>query len=328
MAQDGKPVLSECYVPEEKLAKQFKDALARRQVAGGRDERRVIYGCDDRKNFYDARLNAQQRHAADATVMLVYRNQLVTRDQGAHFDLPSEGAGLCSPDQVALFQYDIPERFWDEPAPGFCTGFKVGRRLIATAAHCVTSQLDCRGNRTKKHPGVSFVFGFRMTTSDAHPEKTIPRTSIYHCSRIVGGPADPKRGQADWRVVEVDRDIDAPQVSLASSGTALQRGTGVTVVGYPLGLPVKIADHAAVNRIENPFFIANLDTYGGNSGSAVFNSEKLAGGELLVEGILAGGEDDFTELSLSCNLSKRCPDDGCNGERVTLISEIQKALKP
>jgi V8-like Glu-specific endopeptidase len=325
-AQEAKPVLSECFVPEPELARQYKEALAHWEAASDHTERRVIYGCDDRKNFYDVRLDEHQRRAADATAMLVFRNQLVRRDRGARFDLPGTGAGLCSPDKIVQNGYDIPERFWNEPAPGFCSGFKVGHKLIATAAHCIPSSTYCRGNGTEEFPGVSFVFGFRMLTPETRPEIGLLKANIYQCVRVVGGSKNDRPGQADWRVVEVDREIDAPQVSISNSSITLSRGIEVTVIGYPLGLPVKISDNAVVDRVEGPIFVANLDTYGGNSGSAVFNSERLRKGDLQVEGILARGDEDFLESDFRCHVSKRCPDHGCLGERVTLISEIQKAL--
>jgi V8-like Glu-specific endopeptidase len=93
-----------------------------------------------------------------------------------------------------------------------------------------------------------------------------------------------------------------------------------------LGLPVKIAGGADVAEIRKRYFTANLDTYHGNSGSLVLNSDSLKRGQLLAEGILVRGEDDFQE-SKSCGLSKSCPADGCRKEDVTLTSEFARILK-
>ncbi len=89
------------------------------------------------------------------------------------------------------------------------------------------------------------------------------------------------------------------------------------VIGHPAGLPTKIAGGAqGRDRTNEGFFTANLDTYGGNSGSAVFNS--LTG---LVEGILVRGEQDYMQKG-DCRVSNLCPVDGCRGEDVTKISNV------
>lgn len=67
--------------------------------------------------------------------------------------------------------------------------------------------------------------------------------------------------------------------------------------------------------------MANLDTYGGNSGSAVFNDRT---GE--VEGILVRGEVDYTYKG-NCMVSNVCTDSGCRGEDVTYISEVLQFLQ-
>ena len=68
------------------------------------------------------------------------------------------------------------------------------------------------------------------------------------------------------------------------------------------------------------YFVANLDTYGGNSGSAVFNTDTG-----LVEGILVRGENDFV-YSNGCRVSNVCPAPGCRGEDVTKISELANLI--
>jgi V8-like Glu-specific endopeptidase len=99
-------------------------------------------------------------------------------------------------------------------------------------------------------------------------------------------------------------------------------GDPLTVLGYPEGLPLKVADGAAVRSVSKPgFFVANTDTYGGNSGSAVINASTR-----LVEGVLVRGEKDFEWTPAGCARSYRCKDNACRGEDITRIGEIAKAL--
>ncbi|MFN8369647.1 MAG: S46 family peptidase [Bacteriovoracaceae bacterium] len=90
-----------------------------------------------------------------------------------------------------------------------------------------------------------------------------------------------------------------------------------------LGLPTKISDGANVRTNNNPkYFVANLDTYGGNSGSAVFNTKT---GE--VEGILVRGENDYVyDSAQGCRVSNKCTNAGCRGEDVTRITNIKELM--
>lgn len=270
------------------------------------DDMKVIYGPDDRRNYFETTVTQNQRLAADATAVLVSRFALSTSDGGKTYSLPSQGARLCA-----------TEKFSDEPAPGFCSGFKVADDLIATAGHCIRTQISC--------DQTSFVFGFGMDAADDQPELSILGENVYQCTEIIDGELGGS-DQSDWRVLRVDRPISAPAVQIrTSSMPGITAGAKLTVVGYPMGLPVKIADNASVRGLDAAFLVANLDTYGGNSGSAVFNSAALGTGDLLVEGILVRGEDDFAQLS-PCRTSKRCPDAGCRGEDVTYAFKIEGAL--
>ncbi len=84
---------------------------------------------------------------------------------------------------------------------------------------------------------------------------------------------------------------------------------------------MKIAGGAKIRSVRDQYFIANLDTYGGNSGSAVFNSST---GE--VEGILVRGEVDYI-FDNGCRRSKKCTNDGCRGEDVTRIKQTFSYLE-
>lgn len=81
-------------------------------------------------------------------------------------------------------------------------------------------------------------------------------------------------------------------------------------------MALKVAENAFVRYNSNSSCITcNLDIYGGNSGSPIFNSETHE-----VEGILVRGETDF-EASGNCNVSLICPTTSCRGEDITRTIE-------
>ena len=93
----------------------------------------------------------------------------------------------------------------------------------------------------------------------------------------------------------------------------------MVVIGHPTGIPTKISDGAKVRMLATKYFVANLDTYGGNSGSAVLNAQS---GE--VEGILVRGENDYVPAEgRDCQVSNHCTNEGCRGEDVTYITNVK-----
>ncbi|QJP14613.1 trypsin-like peptidase domain-containing protein [Starkeya sp. ORNL1] len=302
-------------VLEPTLKRRFDAALAAKDT-----EAKPIYGCDDRRNFYDPVLTEHERKAAQATAVLVSRGQLKSADEQKtkwYLQPRPDALKLCSPEDAVANNRLAPERFWDEPLPGNCSAFKVGKRWMATAGHCIKTRQQCSDT--------AFVFGFHMREENDAPDKGIPSERIYRCVKIIAGEYS---GDSDWRIVEVDRDINGPQVDIRTKTTTSppRKGTALTVVGYPLGLPVKIAGGADVHEIHKRYLTANLDTYHGSSGSVVLNSDRLKQGQLLAEGILVRGETDFVP-GLTCSFSEKCPGDGCRREDVTLTSEFAHILK-
>lgn len=282
------------------------------------DFNKGIYRFDDRKNLFE--VGSPAKRAASSTVVLIEAMSVDPSADGS-VTLPNTTAGLCTPAQLTEIKgpngetYET-EPFSDEPAPGNCSGFKVGSDVIATAAHCVRDDAHCRA--------IKFVVGFSKSSKDGAVNLTIPKSQIYSCKKLI----DRKHTdtQEDWALVQVDRELaEMPSVTLAAP-KLLKQSEGVTVVGYPMGLPVKVAAGARVRRLEKTYFVANLDTYGGNSGSPVFNTDALLRDELVVEGILVRGENDFVVKS-PCRVSKRCAENGCRGEDVVYVEEFRTALQ-
>ncbi|MBL6990490.1 MAG: trypsin-like peptidase domain-containing protein [Bacteriovoracaceae bacterium] len=272
--------------------------LSQAQFFGGVPE--VIYGEDNRLDYYQE-TNPALLELSNSTVALVKRADLT--EVSGLFKVPTGTLGdsynLCP-----------AEPFRDQPNPAFCSGFLVGADIVITAGHCITNQASC--------DDIAFIFGFHTQAPQQVTTQFAP-LDVYYCKELKGR-AQEARG-ADWAVVQLDRAVaDRTPLSMRSSGT-ISVGEPLVVIGHPSGLPTKIAEGANVRSIESSkgYLVANLDTYGGNSGSAVFNRDTLN-----IEGILVRGETDYV-TSGQCRVSNRCQDDACRGEDVTLISEVCNA---
>jgi hypothetical protein len=319
------PTAQDTRAGEELLNNIGRQAVITQRVITDAGTPKVIYGVDDRRNYDNPEVSANERMAADSTAILVDATNVSYSPDHRTVNLRSgniidakTGAGLCT--DVQASQLGQPqEPFYDEPNPGFCSGFRVSKDRFATAGHCIRTAADCAATR--------IVFGFYHSPVKAHPERGILAANVYSCKGIVDGNED-ARG-ADWRIIELDRDIVVGTDVILRSRTVnppLRVDDKLTVIGYPLGLPVKIAKDGAVRSLGSGFFVSELDTYEGNSGSAVFNSARLASGQLLVEGILVRGENDFA-IKRPCFISKRCPHHGCRGEDVTVASALAAVSK-
>ena len=281
-------------------ADSYKSAESVAEDPSTLDER-VIYGVDDRKNVYEE-TSPSVRKVASSTVALIRSSSLQPKD-GMSFALPSGSYGasqaLCS-----------GENFYAEPAAAFCSGSLVGPNLILTAGHCVTSTSDCTS--------VRFVFGYALARSNIFPLATLA-SEVYACKRIVFRKQE--RAGADFALIELDRKVSGHAPLKLQRSSTVKVGDALTVIGHPSGLPTKIASGGVVRAVLPTHFVTNLDTYGGNSGSAVFNSKTNE-----VVGILVRGDTDFVAQG-GCAVSNRCSASGCRGEDVTRIEQVLSMVR-
>jgi len=274
----------------------FPDMSSADLAAALREKQKVIYGTDDRIDFFQITDPAALQDV-DSVVALF--------DQSAVTDNGDGTSTLLTQNFGATQNLCSTERFRDQPVGAFCSGFLVAPDVIATAGHCVNAS-----NVTD----VRFVFGFRMTSATA-AQTIISNGDIYSGASLLGhqvvgtGP--------DWALVRLDRPVSGHRIATIRRNGRIPDTQDVHVIGHPSGLPLKFAAGAAV-RDNSPaaFFVANLDTYGGNSGSPVFNSDTH-----VVEGILVRGETDFV-MQGSCTVSLVCPTTGCRGEDSTRTTEF------
>lgn len=261
---------------------------------------KVIYGTDNRQDVFEVTDQAALNDVD--SVVALFQSGSVSANGDDTSTLQTQNFGtarnLCA-----------TERFREQPIGAFCSGFLVAPDVIATAGHCVDAS-----NVTD----VRFVFGYRMEDATT-PRETISNDDIFSGSALIG--RQEVATGADWALVRLDRPVTNHQTATIRQSGKIPDNEDVHVIGHPVGLPTKVAGGAAVRSNDQPaFFVANLDTYGGNSGSPVFNSATHE-----VEGVLVRGETDFV-LQGSCRVSVVCPDTGCRGEDVTRTTEFANLL--
>ncbi len=254
---------------------------------------KVIYGTDDRIDLYQE-TDPDRRTWAASTCGLFRQSSLVENGDGS-VTIQSSAYDVCS-----------DEPFANQPTGAFCSGFMVADDIIVTAGHCFDS-----GDLNS----IRFIFGFVMEDANT-PVLTVSEDQVYIGVELLGQAL---AGNLDYAVVRVDRAITSPDAmafGIRREGV-VSVGANVGVIGHPTGLPLKLAFGANTvvrNNSDSGFFVANLDTYGGNSGSPVI--DPITG---LVEGILVRGETDFI-FDGNCQRSNVVTNTGGRGEDVSKTS--------
>jgi len=263
-----------------------------------RAQQKAIYGVDDRLDIINVG-DADVQRAAESVAALFHAPD-VTSNQNGTSSVRVENFGTA---------YDLcqNERFRTQPIGAFCSGFLVGLDLIATAGHCAKA-IDVRDRRC--------VFGYRML-DDNNAQTSIPDSEIYKGIEIIGRVLTPEG--ADWAIIRLDRRVEGHTVARIRRTGMAAADQEVYVIGHPVGLPLKYAGGAAItDNSPSTYFSANLDTFGGNSGSPVFS---VVDGEHIAEGILVRGETDFVEVN-GCTRSQVYPTTGQMGENCTRVAEF------
>jgi V8-like Glu-specific endopeptidase len=267
-------------------------------LMAGSNQVDVIYGEDNRKDVFESS-NASFIELSKSTAAMIKGSnlKLLTNNEIEITASTLQQRGICS-----------KERFSQQISAANCSGFLVAEDKIVTAGHCIRSEADCMNFK--------WVFDYRVDFSN-QSTVNVPKTSVYSCKKIISRSLD-NLTKDDYAFIELDRKVLDRQPLKVRKGGKVEKGAPLVVIGHPTGLPTKIADGANVRSLQGKFFVANLDTYGGNSGSAVFNVETEE-----VEGILVRGETDYVlNSSLGCQVSNVCPADGCRGEDVTYIGNV------
>lgn len=268
-----------------------------------------IYGKDNRIDAYAALETA--RRLAQSSVAFFSADELVEEDDAY---VLKETASLQERMRVCAH-----EHFARQPSAGFCSGFLVSNDLVITAGHCLDPI-----KTLVPHSEVRLVFGFAMhNPNDANTR--FAKQDVYRIGKVMEYFDEDKDAddptKKDWGIFKLDRTVLGHiPVDIRQGDTPI--GEAVTMIGHPLGLPVKITDGGRVVKDSGGNVLkTNLDAFGGNSGSAVFSTASIKSGNPVVEGILVGGKADFVDPYATCREVKHFGNSEA-GELVTKIGLV------
>ena len=265
---------------------------------------KVVYGTDDRQDLYQLDDTTWLRLAQSTAAMIDKKNVTKTWWSSVYTisaETLQEG-GVCS-----------SERFSNQITAANCSGFLLGEDILVTAGHCAQAASDCGD--------YYWVFDYRYYNDEGGEIKVTP-ANVYECKEIIHAELD-NYSQNDFAIIRLDRVVEGRTPLQYRQSGKIADGEQLVVMGHPSGLPLKVASNAWVrDNSDEIFFVTNLDTFGGNSGSAVFNAKTG-----VVEGILVRGENDYNyDYSSGCQRVYTCQDSSCRGEDVTRITNLKEIL--
>lgn len=260
---------------------------------------KVIYGIDNRIDLFETDSQFLLDLAASTAAMIP--NNRITSNGDGSFVMSASSLGVSQ-------RLCKDEKFYKQPTAANCSGFLVGPNLLVTAGHCMKNQSNCDSS--------SWVFNYAISDAQQGVNR-IEKNDIYKCAKIIDTKLT--SDQNDYALIQLDREVEGRAPLAVRTSGVIGKDATLVMIGHPTGLPTKIAPEAAIRDNSHPlFFKATTDSFGGNSGSAVFNQET---GE--VEGILVRGERDYAyDNAARCYRVNNCPETGCRGEDVTRITNI------
>lgn len=286
----------------------------------------VIYGQDNRIDLKDASLRAQI--LGQSVAGRIHNESLEYTDGLDEIKvlLDSRLQDSASEDVCS------DERFADQHTITDCTGFLVAEDLLVTAGHCMAHYNSEVVNDYNYHcEQYSWVFDYVVDQNNQSTKDRLTKKEVYRCEKVLYATLSEN---IDFAIVKLARKTNRPFLRLKKSKFSLLN-TSLFTIGHPSGLPMKYTDDANIMKIlSDDRFVTNLDVFGGNSGSPVFNARTHE-----VEGLIVQGKTDYVpgnEQSRECYRVNACStqgtfcsidDEDMSGEYVQRSHRILEKLK-
>ena len=128
------------------------------------------------------------------------------------------------------------ERFYErQQRVGSCGGILIGKKHIATVAHCVSGYEDCSSFK--------WVFDYHMASQGDDRSNVIDKRNVFSCKRVVERINEDAyidtttRDRNDYAIVELDREVPGRKIFPIDQSEKTSNDAQLITVGYPSGLP-------------------------------------------------------------------------------------------
>jgi hypothetical protein len=288
-----------CVLAAAAAATGFAGGCAASSDAVDSERRAVVYGDDDRVEYFDVSSASERDLMSGSVVAFVPHSSIKLSDGAIRFDAPSLGqaANLCP-----------GEAFAEQPAAAFCSGVLIDWDLVLTAGHCVhlLALSDFR-----------VVFGYYY---DRPGHLATSLSDVATPIEIVADRLDPQdvSPRLDYALLRLEHAVAPPHrpVPVYIDPPRVASGDPVVSIGAGSGVPLKLDAGGEVQDVRSKtvdYFTATTDTSGGSSGGGAFDHQ----GALI--GVLARGADDLTLTSNGCQATNRLPDSPAAQEQFTFV---------
>lgn len=268
----------------------------------------AIYGNDDRTDWYAETDEGLKQLGYRSIVAMIDRSE-IDDDDPANVQIDGDVLGpsysLCT-----------DERFYDQMSAASCSGTLIDDDLVLTAGHCVGVD-DCGSNR----------WVFRYLYESEGELSPLTAEDVYNCEEtLVRRVSSTRDGEWDYAIIRLDRPATPRHepAAFALPLAAVATGDPVRILGFGSGLPLKIDAGGVVTSARSnslDYFEATTDSFGGNSGSGVFNTANQ------VIGILVRGQQDYS-YRRGCGVATEYPEEGTSdgSEGISYAAQAVNAL--
>lgn len=250
---------------------------------------KAIYGSDSRQDICSSNFKYDNPEKMKAVAMFVEKSQLIYAGsiEGKMIYKVNSQTLEDSLSEMSGYPVCSSMKYKDEVAPGFCTGFLIdenGRNdELMTAGHCLEG---------------SNVSSIRVLfTLAADGRKVISDNSTYAKDLFVTEDQifsieGNQEFSSDMTIATLNREVLNVEPLEITRKAFFKEGEELEMLGHPSGLTMKVAQGVVKSdEIYSNIIQAHISSFGGNSGSPVF--DKASG---KVAGILVSGQQDY-ELS-------------------------------
>lgn len=272
--------------------------------------------CDLEKNFEaESPKIARIRKLAESVGCLTHSKNLKFRKETMHWEV-SESFSNSTKTTLSKYLKDLYAankanvKFKKEPVLGDGTAFLIGHNLALTAGHCMYNKAAPNNLKIGCPNILVFNYQVREESIDSGNSKKMSLTfegkDVYRIQSVV---AHQLNENSDWALLKLDRDVEGREPLKINFKAKTKEGTQVEMLGYPSGLPIKLAqgvirkwENDGMTDLQDPevrggdqdksYFESDLPAFGGNSGSPIFLSESDEGE---VVGMLYEGGTDYAE---------------------------------